>query len=209
MHSMIENKLMTQIQSIKILIDAYLEYQQDIVNMIHSRFAGHLDRTKVEDIFSNTFVDTYEKIQYGKMDIDKVGLSLRAYLYKSCFFQACKKIERNKEIRMPEYTQGELAGSIDEEQLARLTGIVNIQINTEETINACDEAECNHALSTALENMKEPCRKILTQHYWDGFSYELIAQQLKKKTSAVKMQAKRCKDSFINHNKHILDLCRR
>lgn len=200
---------MTKLHNRKILIDAYLDNQEDIVNMIHARFAGHLDRPKIEDIFSNAFVDICEKIQRGRLNLETSGESLKAYLYRACYLQACKKVERNKEVRMPEVSIGEQAGTVDDSQLMRLMGAAGMYDTDDGVVNACDEAECEHAVSVALQALKEPCRRILMLHYWDGFSYKHIAQHLGKRAEAVKMQAKRCKDTFINHNKHILELCRR
>lgn len=197
---------MNKLHNIKILIDAYIDSQEDIINMIRSQFSRHIDRQKAEDIFSYAFLDTCEKIRKGKFDLEASGHSLKAYLYKVCYWQACKATRRNPKVT---YLSDAPQSLIDDGQLSRLAGLVNAHEGGDDLVNACDEAECQHALSMAIGNMSETCRKILMQHYWDGFSYELIAQQLSKKATAVKMQAKRCKDSFINHNKHILQLCKR
>lgn len=206
---MAEEIRLNNIPNIKILTDAYLDYQESIVSMIYARFKGHLDRLKVEDIFSYAFVDTCEKIQKGKFDLEASEKSIKSYLYKVCYWQACKKVGRNKEDKMPEIHKGEDAGSVDEGQLMRLMGVVNAHEGGNEIINACDEEECEHAMNDAFFNMKESCRKVLLEHYWDGFSYDQIAEKLNKKATAVKMQAKRCKDSFTNSNKHLLEICRK
>lgn len=206
---MSENINISCIPNIKILTDAYMNYQESIVNSIYARFKGHLDRLKVEDIFSYAFADTCEKIQNDKFDLESSKGSIKAYLYKVCYWQACKKVGRNKEDKMPEIKTGEDAGLIDEGQLMKLMGIVNASEGGDEVINACDKAECEHAVSIAIEAMKEECRRILMGHYWDGFPYDQIADELGKKSSAVKMQAKRCKDNFINNNKHLLEICRK
>lgn len=200
---------LSSIPNIKILTDAYLDFRESIVRMIYARFKGHLDLLEVEDIFSNAFIDTCEKIVKGRFDLEASGKSIKSYLYQVCYRQACKTVGRNKEDKLPHVHKEEDAGSIDEGQLMKLMGVVNIHESGNEIINACDEDECEHAMNEAIANMKDVCRKILIEHYWDGFTYEQIAAELNKKTTAVKMQAKRCKDSFTKSNKHLLEICRK
>lgn len=194
---------------IRTLTDVYLNYQDSIVGMIYARFKGHLDRMKVEDIYSYAFEDTYMKINKGKFAADIPEKKLKQYLYSVCYRQACKKTERNREIRMPEINTGDDAGTVDEGQLLKLMGIVNAHEGGNEVVNACDEAECQHAMGEAMRRMKDNCRQVLIDHYWEGFSYDIIAEGLGKNADAIKMQAKRCKDTFSKKNQHLLELCRK
>lgn len=200
---------MSDIPNIKILTDAYLNYQGSIVNMIYNRFKGRLDMPKVEDIFGNVFLETCTKINEGKLDIGSIENSVKGYLYRACFFQACKAIERNREDKLPEIENGEDSGSIDEGQLMKLMGIVNAHESENNIIDACDEAECSHAINQAIEGMKAECRKILRERFWDGFSFRLIAKGLNKSEDAAKMQGNRCMKTFITKNKQLLEICRK
>lgn len=200
---------MSDIPNIKILTDAYLNYQESIVNMIYNRFKGRLDMPKVEDIFGNVFLETCTKINEGKLDIGSIESSVKWYLYRACLFQACKAIERNREDKIPEIESGDDKGCIDEGQLMKLMGIVNAHESGNDIVDDCDKDECSHALNQAIDGMKEGCRKIIRERFWDGFSFRLIGQGMNKSEDAAKMQGSRCMKSLINKNKHLLEVCRK
>lgn len=191
------------------LFTYYRDYHDTVVDTIYGKYKDHLDMETVEDIFSDAFISICEKVKSGGLDIDESRCSVKTHLFRACNWLAIKKVTRNKEDRMPVITQGEDAGVIDESQLMRLMGVVNLHESGDYAISACDAEECEHALTTAIAGMTQDCRKVIMEHYWDGFSYKVIAQSLGIQVGAIKMQAKRCKDNFVKRNKHLLELCRK
>lgn len=131
----------------------------------------NLENDDLLDIYQNTMIVLHENIKHNR--IDNIEVSGITYLYSIAKNLIYKYHRKNKminrhQVRLSEHYQF-------------------IAVNN-------NEAELYHqALTTALENMKEPCRTILNLFYIRGLKLPAIVTELAySSVDVLKTQKSRC-----------------
>ncbi|MDE7025668.1 MAG: sigma-70 family RNA polymerase sigma factor [Paramuribaculum sp.] len=125
-------------------------------NVVYLQGRYHLSYEDAEDIYQDSCLALFKNIQDGKLV--SLTAKLSTYFTQICIFQTLKKIRDEKQIDSLDNGQYD-SDKVDE--LLGLDGGVTIaqQLKMEEIIN----------------NLPEPCDKILWAYYYDNLSMSEIA----------------------------------
>lgn len=165
----------------------FKENRPKAISFMKSRFSVLSDDV-IEDIYHESCIALYQNIQSGKLT--KLTTSLFNYFLSICK-NLCLKYVRDhaKEIRMSEKSQ--VSDDEDEIQPSKVESLGqslwgNSGIN-EKLLDAIDQI---------VNDLPDPCDKILWGMYRDGHSQQTIGEIYGYTTTSVKTLANRCRNKF-------------
>ena len=148
----------------------YTEKRGEFIRWMYKEFG--MPEDEAVDIYQAAFVILYENIVQGKTE--NVSSSPATYVFGIAKNLALKKFKSNErhlnhQQRIQWYLEEEEDSSEEEQQ------------------------DSSQQVARALEQMKEPCKSLLSLFYYDNLSLEQISQRLDyKNKEVVKSQKVRC-----------------
>ncbi len=138
-----------------------------------------------QEVFQLAFIILYDRISKKKFIPENIQ-QLEAYLFqivKNKWFDQCKS--KSKKINFNEFY--EISEEVHEDEFSSYNSEFDIQINQ---MNAC------------LEKIKEPCKSLLKQFYYEKLSYQEIANQSQYNPTTLKTMKYRCLNKLkkLYHN---------
>lgn len=146
-----------------------------------------LSEDDCKDIFQESFIVLYNKIQAG--ELDNLTSSLSTYFISICKNKAKTHIRSaSKSIGVDELS----LTMMDEIQTEKIEALLSLENN-----DATIEARKHELVRTIVENLPSPCNELLWGFYRDNLSMRALAEMYNYKSeSVVKVTKHRCCEKF-------------
>ena len=162
---------------------------------LRNRFS--LSETDCEDVFQESFIVFYEYATQGKLD--NITSSLSTYFNSICKNKAHELIRKyGREINIVDEYPDTFKDEFEDE---KINSLLALEDDTE-----IIEQRKSALVQEVVDNLPEPCDKILWGFYRDGFSLKTIADMLNYKSEGtMKVTKLRCCDKFKNRYSQLVN----
>jgi RNA polymerase sigma-70 factor (ECF subfamily) len=148
----------------------YGKYREDFLSWGRQHF--DCDIPTLMDVYQSSWIVLYRKIVSG--ELKNIEISIEKYIFGICW----RLLIRHKKVAKRVIYREDLSTITELTDDPLLTTIISDELNQ----------EMKTLLRTTIDNLGEPCKKILTLFYFDGYDIEEITAELQypnKNTTSV------------------------
>ncbi len=156
-----------------------------------------LSQSDCEDVFQESFIVFYNYATEGKLN--DITSSLSTYFNSICRNKAHELLRKyGKEINIVDEYPDAFKDDFDDDKIDTLLALEDNSVNIEQRKAAL--------VQEIVEDLPEPCDKILWGFYRDGFSMKTLASMLNYKSEGtMKVTKHRCCDKFKNRYSQLVN----
>ena len=156
-----------------------------------------LSQSDCEDVFQESFIVFYNYATEGKLN--DITSSLSTYFNSICRNKAHELLRKyGKEINIVDEYPDAFKDDFDDDKIDTLLALEDNSVNIEQRKAAL--------VQEIVEDLPEPCDKILWGFYRDGFSMKTLASMLNYKSEGtMKVIKHRCCDKFKNRYSQLVN----